>query len=181
MFEIGLILFFGVHLIPSVDSGRALIVKKIGDRAYQAVFSLISLAGLIMIGWGYQSGSELLYSRNEWVYNNAYLLMILPFVLLVAANMKTHLRLWIRHPMSIGIMLWAGIHLLVNPSKYAVILSASFLLYSLFSIISMEMRKKVLSPYQAEVKYDIIAVLVGGVAYLLIYWIHESWFHVAIP
>ena len=50
---LGLVLFFGVHLITTRRELRARFVAAMGEGAYKAVYGLISLAGLVLIAWGF--------------------------------------------------------------------------------------------------------------------------------
>ena len=43
---VGLILFLGVHLLPTSPELRAGLQERMGTNGYKAVFSLLSLAGL---------------------------------------------------------------------------------------------------------------------------------------
>jgi len=49
---IGLILFLGAHLAPTFTDFHADLVRKLGEKPYKGVFSLISLAGFVLIIFG---------------------------------------------------------------------------------------------------------------------------------
>ena len=45
---IGIVIFFGVHLIP-LTSAKVNLVERMGEKKYQGVFSIFSLIGLIVM------------------------------------------------------------------------------------------------------------------------------------
>ena len=49
---IGIVIFFGVHLIP-LTSGKVNLVERMGEKKYQGVFSILSLIGLIVMIYGF--------------------------------------------------------------------------------------------------------------------------------
>jgi uncharacterized membrane protein len=49
----GLALFIAVHLVPTRPSLRAELVGRLGLGIYRGLFSLASIAGLVMIVLGY--------------------------------------------------------------------------------------------------------------------------------
>ncbi len=49
---IGIVIFFGVHLIP-LTSAKVGLVERIGEKKYQGVFSIFSLIGLIVMIYGF--------------------------------------------------------------------------------------------------------------------------------
>ena len=68
MFEAGVGIFFGVHLIPLIEKLKLFLKNKFGENLYMGLFSLVSLAGLLLIIFGYESNSNFLYSENERAY-----------------------------------------------------------------------------------------------------------------
>ena len=49
---IGIVVFFGVHLIP-LTSAKFNLVERMGEKKYQGVFSIFSLIGLIVMIYGF--------------------------------------------------------------------------------------------------------------------------------
>jgi uncharacterized membrane protein len=96
------------------------------------------------------------------------------FVLFAAANMPTHIRRAVRHPMLIGLMLWSGVHLLANGDLAGTILFGSFLTYSIVDLVSAIARRTG-KAFVPQWKFDAMAVGGGLVlAYLTMY------FHAAV-
>ena len=46
---IGLLIFFGVHLIPSFANIRLKIISTMGEGAYKGLYSVLSLIGITLI------------------------------------------------------------------------------------------------------------------------------------
>ena len=180
MFKCGLILFFGTHLIPSFSKIKNFIVMKVGLNGYLGIFVLFSVTGMVLMTIGYKSGEELLYPVNNWFYMNAKYFMLFACIFLAAAFLETHTRLILRHPMLTGIIIWTIVHLSVNPDRSSVMLFGSFLVFSVVSIITSEIRGKKLSDGTAHFKFDVIAIIIGVISFALLYRFHESLFGVAL-
>src|SRR3954471_11304227 len=101
---LGLVLFLGIHVVPAIPELRSAIAARLGERRYKGLFSLVSAVGLVLIVWGYAiapRGAQLMspsLAARQW----APLIVTVSFVLLAAANMPSHLRRVLRHPMLIG-------------------------------------------------------------------------------
>jgi uncharacterized membrane protein len=166
----GLVLFIGIHLVPTGPALRARLMAGLGDKPYRAFFALIAALGLVLIIAGYHMRPERvqLFAPFPAARGAAPVLVTIAFVLFAAANMKTHIRSTLRHPMLIGLMLWSGVHLLANGDLAGTILFGSFFAYSIIAIISATRRGsgKVLIP---DWKHDLIAVAAGlALSYLTI-------------
>jgi uncharacterized membrane protein len=99
------------------------------------------------------------------------------FVLFAAANMRTHIRRAIRHPMLLGLMLWSGVHLLSNGDLAGTILFGSFLAYSVIDLASVAARGAV-KVFTPTLKHDSIAVVAGiGLAWIVMRF-HGAFFGV---
>ena len=156
---IGLALFIGVHLVPVAQGVRAQLIARFGDRRYRATFAAISAIGLVLIiaGWHLRPERAQLFAPSAAARSAAPLVMTISFVLFAVANMRTHIRGIMRHPMLIGLMLWSGVHLLANGDLGGTILFGSFFAYSIVALISAIQRNagKVFVP---EIKFDAMAV-----------------------
>lgn len=181
---IGLGVFFGVHLIPMTPL-KAGLVNALGANRYKALFSLLSLIGLVLIILGYrQAPVEMVFGPKGWARAAAVHSMPIAFVLLAASNMPTHIRAQLKHPMMLGILLWSMLHYFANGERAAVWLFGSFALYSIVSIVSTSVRGKTLiDPAKpAAWKYDVRAVIGGLVVYAVVLFAHGWLFNrVLVP
>ncbi|MEX8497670.1 MAG: NnrU family protein [Leptothrix ochracea] len=132
---LGLVLFLGPHAVRIVaDEWRSQQIARWGEKPWKAVFSLLSLLGLVLIGWGY--GAVRLETTDLWVppvwtRHLAALLTLPAFVLLAAAHVPgSRMKAQIGHPMLLGTLLWAVAHLLANARVADLLLFGSFALWS---------------------------------------------------
>jgi len=170
---VGIIIFFGVHAFSLLfPAARDTVKARLGEGPYKGIYSLVSLIGLALIIWGFlmsRSGpaaADLLYYPPDWTRHVTMLLVLLAFISIGASHGKGHLRLWLKQPMSIGIALWAGGHLLANGKRADVYMFGAFFALALLDIILSTARGKV-PEYEPRVRSDIIAVVVGIVLYLI--------------
>lgn len=182
MLIVGLALFFGVHLVPSVPELRARLVAIAGVRPYRGLFALVSALGLVLIVLGYGSmqglgrGNPQLWVPPAWAKHLTMLLMLPALILLVAAYIPSRLRTAVRHPMLAAVALWAFSHLLVNGDLASVLLFGSFLVYAGYDVISANRRAAVgpLGKARGGLVQDVVAITVGLALYaLLLVWGHR--------
>lgn len=95
-----LILFLGIHLVPTLPGIRTRLLESYGEKHYKGIFSLISALGLVMIVIGYSlaPSEPRMFNPFPAAIAIAPIAMIISFVFLAAANMKTHIRRAVRHP-----------------------------------------------------------------------------------
>lgn len=177
---VGLVLFLGIHLVPVVPALRNRLLLRLGDKRYKGMFSIIAAIGLVLIIAGYWMRPERvqLFMPSDSARAVAPWLVGAAFVLFAAANMPTHIRRIVRHPMLIGLMLWSGVHLCANGDLAGTILFGSFLAYSIVDLVSVVARGAV-KGFMPQWKFDAMA-LGGGVALaLLTMYVHPALFGTA--
>ena len=59
---LGLVLFFAAHVFTTKRKARAQAIAKLGEGTYKILYSLVSLAGLALIIWGYAH-----YRSTGWI------------------------------------------------------------------------------------------------------------------
>jgi uncharacterized membrane protein len=176
----GLVVFLGIHMVPALPALRASVAGRLGENRYKGLFSLVSAVGLISIIWGYAIAprGEQLLAPSAFARQVAPLVMIVSFILLAAANMPSHLRRALRHPMLIGIGLWALVHLLANGHVKATLLFGAFLAYTALDLGSVVARGAV-RQFAPQWKFDFLAVVSGVALALLVMLLHRVVFGVA--
>lgn len=179
---LGLVLFFGIHLLPGFTTPRAALVARLGANRYRGVFSVISLLGLVLIIIGFARAPFVhQYTPISGARHLALGVMPLVFFLLAASNMATHTRRVLKHPMLIGTALWAGVHLLANGDVRSLLLFGAFLVFSLVALVSASIRGKTLvGAKPAQAKYDLMAFAGGLAAFAIVLYFHGWLFGVAI-
>ena len=173
---LGMALFFGVHLIPSLPTKRAALIAWLGERRYKATFSIFAFVGLALMIKGMGVAAPTAFWQPAAATRFAPMVLMLPaLVLLVASQLPCHIKQIARHPMSLGILLWSLGHLAANGETPVALFFAGFAAYALFDLS----RNRPLNPGKSpSLKMDALAVGVGILAYWLLITLHEKLFGV---
>jgi uncharacterized membrane protein len=177
----GLALFLGIHLVPAIPAVRARCVARLGENRYKGLFSLVSAIGLLLIIWGYAVAprGEQVFAPSATARQFAPYAVAIAFVLLAAANMRSHIRRTLVHPMLLGIGLWAATHLLANGHLKATLLFGAFLFYAVLDLGSAVARgaRKAFVP---QAKYDAMALGGGTLLALFVMGLHRWLFGIPV-
>lgn len=176
----GLILFLGSHSVRIVaDDWRAEQVARLGERKWKGLYTVVALAGFVLIVWGYgQARMEpvVLWTPPVWTRHLASLLVLPAFVLIVAGNMRgTRIKAAVGHPMVLGTKLWAFAHLVANGTLADVVLFGAFLAWAIADYASARRRDRAAGTvYPAgTLARDALAVVVGVAAWAAFgFWLH---------
>ena len=169
---LGLVLFFGAHLLTTRRDLRARVIATGGETAYKIGYALVSAAGLALIVWGFAN-----YRATGWIdvwspptaFKHITVALMLPAVILVVASyVRGRIYTTVKHPMLAGVKLWAAAHLLANGDLGSIILFGSFLAWAVFDRISLKRRADPGAPPipVGGPGNDLIAIAVGVIAYL---------------
>jgi uncharacterized membrane protein len=177
---LGLVLFLGVHSVRVVaEDWRTGVRARMGENAYKGLYSVLSIAGFALIVWGYGQARQQpvpLWLPPLWTRHLAALLTLPAFVLLVAAYVPGNsLKTRLRHPMVLGIKLWAAAHLLANGNVADVLLFGSFLLWAALSFRAARARDRAAGAVAAPGRLlpTVVAVAVGLAAWAVFaFWAH---------
>ncbi|MEH6583594.1 MAG: NnrU family protein [Halioglobus sp.] len=140
---LGLVLFAGVHLVPSLAPGlKASWHSKFGEGGYKGSFSLLLLLsfGLIIAGWR-SAQPELVYLPVPEIKHLALLLIVVGFFLFVISNRPSRVCQWIRHPQLTGLLLWALAHLLLNGDNRSVTLFGALGIWAIVEMVAINRRE----------------------------------------
>jgi len=174
---IGIIVFLGVHLLPTLSDLRGRLIARMGEGGYRALFSILSLLGFVLIVWGFAKAPVIhVWTPPNWTRYVAILLMVPVFILLFAAYPPGEIKSKVKHPFLVAIKTWALAHLIANGDLASIILFGSFLAYAVFDRIALQRRQPGGHVALAETglpRNDIIAV-VGG---LILYVVFLVWPH----
>ena len=168
----GLVLFFGPHTLTTQRDLRARFIVSLGEGGYKAAYALVSLAGLVLIVWGFAhyraTGWIQIWSPPRALKHVNVALMLPAVILVVAAYIRGRIYATLKHPMLAGVKLWAFGHLLANGDLGGIILFGSFLAWGVYDRISLKRRADPGAPPipVGGLTNDLIAVAVGVVAYL---------------
>lgn len=176
---IGLILFLGIHSVSIfAPAWRDAQVARRGERAWKGMYALASLAGLLLLIYGYglaRQAPVVLYSPPTALRHLTLLLMLPVFPLLFAAYLPGRIQRAARHPMLLAVKIWATAHLLANGTLADVLLFGGFLAWAVADRISVKRRtlpRSVPGAPPAPMN-DAIAVAGGLVVYVgFLFWVH---------
>jgi uncharacterized membrane protein len=169
---VGLVLFLGAHVFTTRREARARMIASIGEGSYKIAYTVVALAGLALIVWGFAH-----YRADGWIevwsppkaLKHINMALMLPAVILVvAAYLRGRIYTMLKHPMLAGVKLWAFGHLLANGDLGGIILFGSILAWAVFDRISLKRRTDPGGPPipVGGIGNDAIAVVVGIIAYL---------------
>lgn len=174
---VGIIVFLGLHLLPAVSGLRDRLVGRFGQNGYRAVFSLLSIAGLVLLVYGFAKAPVIqVWSPPGWTRWVAIVLMLPAFIFVVAAYVPGRIKAKLKHPFLVAIKIWALAHLIANGDLASIILFGSFLVYAAFDRITLKHRhptsligvRKMGAP-----RNDVTAVVLGVVLYVaFLVWLH---------
>ncbi len=169
---LGLAIFLGAHVFVTQRDARAALIGRIGEWPYKGLFSLVSLAGLFLIVWGFAQyragGSIMVWSPPSWARHLTVALMWPATICVTAAYIPGDLKRTLKHPMLVGIKLWAVGHLVANGDLGAIILFGAVLAWAVFDRITLKHRSDAGAPPipLGGRRNDMIAVVVGTILYL---------------
>lgn len=177
---LGLVLFLGAHSTRIVADGwRTRVRARLGENAWKGAYSVVSLVGFVLICWGYGLARQqpvVLWASPTWTRHLAALLTLPAFVLIFAAHVPGNaIKAAVKHPMVLGVKVWALAHLLANNTLADVVLFGAFLVWAVLDFRSSRQRDRV-----SKVVYPpgragptVVTVLIGVVAWAVFaFWAH---------
>lgn len=183
---VGLVVFLGVHSVRILaPDWRAQTIERVGEGAWKGVYSLLSIAGFVLIVWGYSqaraAGGMLVWVPPAGMRHAAALLTLLAFVLLVAAYVpRNHIQRAVGHPMLIGVAIWALAHLLAVGWLHAIVLFGAFLAWAVMDWLSARQRCDAAAAAPASAVMTSLTVVAGTVAWAAFaFWLHATLIGVA--
>lgn len=180
---LGIVIFLGMHLVRVVAPGvRAGVIESRGKGAWMGLHAVVSLVGLFLMIYGFgQARGEtgILYDPPVFLRHIALLLMLFAFVVLAAGFLPAgRIATAVKHPQILSIKIWALAHLLANGETSSVLLFGSFLAWAVVLRISLKRRERagvIVLPVSKSARNDVLAVLIGLVAYVLFIWNLHEW------
>jgi len=179
---LGLLIFLGVHSVRIfADKWRTLQRERIGEMRWKGLYSLVSLAGLALVVWGFglaRATPILLWVPPVWTRHVAGVLVLLAFILIVAAYVPgNHMKAKIGHPMLAGVKTWAFAHLIANGTLADVLLFGSFLVWAIAGFVTSRKRDRLAGTTYPALGWgrDVIVVVVGAVAWFLFALYGHQW------
>lgn len=171
---LGLVLFIAPHVLVTQRPARDALAKRLGEWPYKALFSIVSIAGVIIIGIGFAN-----YRATAWIdvwYPPTWtrhvndLLMWPAMICVTAAYIPGNIKRTLKHPMLVGVKLWAVGHLICNGDLGSIILFGSILVWAVYDRITLTHRNDLSAPPIpiGGRRNDWMAVVVGTIVYLAV-------------
>ncbi|MFM2323838.1 MAG: hypothetical protein RL244_717 [Pseudomonadota bacterium] len=184
---LGLILFLGPHSVRIVaEPWRTQMLQRLGEKPWKGLYSLVSLIGFALIIWGYglaRYDPVVLWQPPVAMRHIASLLTLASFILLTAAYVPGNsIKARLRHPMILGVKLWAFAHLLANGMAADLVLFGAFLLWAVLDYRAARERdrEQSISYGQGKLVPGIVAVVIGTLLWAAFaFWLHRWWIGVA--
>jgi len=155
------IFFDGIHSFIAGSSLRAKLVSFVGEELFQAIFSVMSLIGIIWLSQAYRQAEYVeLWGHVQSFRTVAVIIMLIAFVFVVFAFTAPNptavrggallkdkepargIQRITRHPFLCGVALWSLTHLLFNGDLASLIFFGAFLILSLAGPASIDKKRK---------------------------------------
>lgn len=166
---IGVALWSGAHafkrLVPKARRGM-------GDAA-KGMVAAASLMAIVLMVIGYRMAEpDFLWQLPDWSRHANNLLMVVSVVLFGAANSRSHVRGWLRHPMLTGVILWSVAHLLVNGDTASLVLFGGLGLWAVAEIVLINRAVPKWVKPTGTARGDVMLVVISAVAFAVISGLH---------
>ncbi len=177
---LGIIVFLGIHSVRILSPEfRDAQIRQRGEGGWKGIYSLVSVAGLALIIWGYAPArpeAAFIYEPPTWMKHINALLMLLALISMMVANLPAgKLKPILKHPFLLSIKLWAFGHLLSNGDLASLILFGSFLAWAVWDRIAVKRRGDMGATVAGPVSNDVIAIVSGVAIYGLFVWKLHEW------
>jgi uncharacterized membrane protein len=184
---IGLVLFLGVHSVRIfAEPWRRATIARVGEGKWKGLYSLLSIAGFVLIVWGYGLARQdpvVLWTPPTAMRHVASLLTLVAFVLLFAAYVpRNGIKSRVHHPMVLAVKVWAFAHLLSNGTLADVLLFGGFLAWAVLDFRAARARDRAAGTVYApgSLAGALAAVAVGTAGWAAFaFWLHAAWIGVA--
>ena len=129
---VGLVVFLGIHsmriLAPEWRDAQR---ERLGEGRWKGLYSLASLAGFVLVVWGYARAwpvAPVLYEPPVFMKHITLALMLPAMIALMVFNLPPgRLKPALKHPLLVATKIWAFAHLLANGDLASLLLFGSFL------------------------------------------------------
>jgi len=172
---VGVLIWIGVHLVPVLARPlRQSLIDRFGKNAYRGLFSLAAIAAVVVIVFGWQaSPQKYLFVLGPPVNAVAFVLICVSFILIGAAYHPSLIKKYIRHPMLLGVAIWALCHVLVNGTTRGLVLFGGLALWSIIEILLINRRDGAYAkPAAPDFSEELKGVFLSAGVLLLVLFLH---------
>lgn len=171
----GIAIFATTHLAAAaLPALRDYLQTMFGPNTYRAVFSILAIAGIVLIVVGWRSTVPIaIYAPPAWGTNLAFLLMLAAVILFGASHAKTNIKRFVRHPQLTSILLWSLAHIASNGDSRSLILFGSFGVWAALEMTLISHRDgEWQKPERATAKSEAIGAAISIVIFLVLIALH---------
>jgi uncharacterized membrane protein len=171
---LGLAVFLAPHTLTALRGPRQGVINRVGLPAFKISYSILSVIGIVLIAYGFglyrATGWIDVWNPPSWTRHVTAALVWLAIICVVAAYVRGDIYRKLKHPMLVGVKLWAFAHLISNGDLGSIVLFGAILAWAVFDRISLKRRRDAGAPPfpVGGRRNDVIAVVVGTVLYLLL-------------
>lgn len=179
---LGSLIFFGIHFLPSLTRFKSRLIHIWGEGPYKMGFSILAALGLGLLIYGKAEASYIhIYQIPSWGFLIPKLLMLPASILLLAPYFLNFIRAKMRHPMLLGITLWAIGHLFANGDLSSVILFGSFLVFSILDMILINSRSEWQGNKSQTMLGNLALIVISTLVFLSVWHLHGFLFKFPVP
>jgi uncharacterized membrane protein len=178
----GLVIFLGMHSVRIfADDWRTGLIAARGENVWKGIYSLISVAGLVLIVWGYGLAREVpvpVWDPPVWTRHLALTLNAVAFFLAAQnAGPVGPLKARLGHPMVLAVKVWAIAHLLSNGTLADIVLFGSILAWAVADFSAARRRDRQAGTVRVAGPWrnDLIPGAVGLALWAAIVWGLHEW------
>lgn len=178
------LLVIASHVVPSAPGLRERLIETLGRSAFYAGYSLISLLTLGLLIWAYWAAGP-----QPWLYTPSTAARIIALAVMLLATFLVTARLTTRAqpdrphgiyrvtavPGSLGVLLWALVHLLNLGEARAVVVFAGLAVMSLIALIK---NLALAGPAYREVGWLPFAAILSGRE--ILFWREIGWWRAGL-
>jgi uncharacterized membrane protein len=180
LFLIGLVIFLASHSCRIfAESWRNQMIDRLGEVKWKGLYTIASLIGFIIMVIGYgqaRQSTVVLWQPNAALIYIALVLNLVAFIFLAGSSPSNNaIRLKLKHPMILGVKVWALAHLISNGTLVDLVLFGAFLIWAVLDFRSSR-KRPIHIPQQAQVstKATVIAIASGVILWaVFIFGLHQ--------
>jgi len=180
LFLIGLIIFLGSHSCRIfAESWRNQMIDRIGEVKWKGLYTITSLIGFVIMVIGYgqaRQSTVVLWQPNSFLIYIALVLNLIAFIFLAGSSPSNNaIRLKLKHPMILGVKVWALAHLISNGTLVDLILFGAFLIWAILDFRSARKRPiHIAEQAQVSIKATAITIAIGVILWVaFIFGLHQ--------
>ena len=178
----GLLIFLGMHSVRIfADDWRTRQIAVRGENVWKGIYSVISLAGLVLIVWGYGLAREApvpVWDPPFWLRHVTLTLNAIAFFLAAQnAGPVGPLTARLGHPMVLAVKVWAIAHLMSNGTLADIILFGSILAWAVADFSAARRRDRQAGTVRVAGPWrnDLIPGAVGLALWATFVWGMHEW------